>query len=131
MNVGIVGSRRRNKLIDKIALERQLRKLIRRYGKESIVVVSGGCPLGADRFAEELVEEYGLPEPIIHRPDRSKLEADTRWAYTKMFHARNTDIARDSDILIALTRPERKGGTEDTVRKFIKMGKGKDLILVG
>ena len=38
---------------------------------------------------------------------------------------RNTFIARDSDILIALVAEDRKGGTEDTLKKH----KGVQIIL--
>ena len=38
-------------------------------------------------------------------------------------YARNTDIARDSDILIAVVNKDRKGGTEDTIKKATRMGK--------
>jgi len=37
----------------------------------------------------------------------------------------NTYIARDSDILIACVSKDRKGGTEDTIKKYLKLGKNK------
>jgi hypothetical protein len=36
---------------------------------------------------------------------------------------RNTDIAKDADVLIAVVAADRTGGTEDTIRKVQKMGK--------
>jgi hypothetical protein len=38
-------------------------------------------------------------------------------------------FARDADVLIACAAPDRKGGTEDTIRKYLKLGKTR-LILV-
>jgi hypothetical protein len=34
---------------------------------------------------------------------------------------RNGDIAADADILIAATAPDRTGGTEDTITKWLKL----------
>ncbi len=66
---------------------------------------------------------------IIHYPDKSKLEVKTNWAYSKICYERNTLIAQDSDILIACVSPDRKGGTEDTINKYLKMGKDKLVIV--
>ena len=37
---------------------------------------------------------------------------------------RNTDIARDADVLIACVAKDRTGGTEDTIRKWRKFHHG-------
>jgi len=42
---------------------------------------------------------------------------------------RNTYIARDSDVLIACVADDRIGGTEDTIRKYLKTGKTNLIII--
>lgn len=120
--VGVVGSRRRNELIDKQTLKLYLVKLL--ASEKNIRLVSGGCPKGADRFAEELTEEMKLPEMIIHYPDKTSLpENPKHYHFAQINFARNTLIAKDCDFLVALPAPDRKGGTEDTIRKAKKLGK--------
>ncbi len=127
MRLGIVGSRRRNTQEDKELIMKEVKSFLSACGKFQIV--SGGCPKGADRFAEEIAKELDLPM-VIHKPDKSKLGANTRWAYTQIYHDRNTLIAKDSDVLIACVAPDRKGGTEDTIRKFIKKQERDDINLI-
>lgn len=92
-------------------------------------IVSGGCKLGGDRFAERIAKAMKVSIKI-HYPDKSKLDPilmkkNPRAAYAKINYARNTLIAKDADILIACVAEDRKGGTEDTIEKFRKMGKDK------
>jgi hypothetical protein len=117
MKIGIVGSRRRNTKEDYIKV---LEKFTERF-IEGDSIVSGGCPKGGDRFAEVIAKEYNIPIKIY--------SAD--WKLGK--HAgflRNTDIAKKSDILIACVSEDRKGGTEDTIKKFIKFHGNNNLYLV-
>ena len=114
--IGIVGSRRRNTFNDKHAVEHAFWKIYD-YGDR---IVSGGCPRGADAFAEKIAKDNGIPILLFY-PDWSK----GRWAG----FARNTEIAKQADMLIACVADDRKGGTEDTVTKYKKTGKDK-LILV-
>ena len=88
---------------------------------------SGGCPKGGDRFAETIAADLKI-KTIIHYPDKLKLEVNTKWAYSKICYERNTLIAQDLDILIACVSPDRKGGTEDTINKYLKMGK--DMLII-
>ena len=129
VNVGIVGSRRRNTKEDKLWVKLALEHLITIYGRENIIIVSGGCPTGADKFAEDLQKELGLPKPIIYYPDKSQLKSQARYEWRKICYARNTLIAQDADILLACVAPDRKGGTEDTIKKYKAFGKDK-LILI-
>ncbi|RLI55214.1 MAG: hypothetical protein DRP09_10390 [Candidatus Thorarchaeota archaeon] len=108
--IGIVGSRRRNSQEDFEFLRRYIKSIV----KDGDTFVSGGCPKGGDRFAEIIAKELGI-SIRIHYPDWSK----GRYAGLE----RNTLIARDADVLIALIAPDRRGGTEDTIRKFKAMGK--------
>ena len=85
-------------------------------------LVSGGCPKGGDRFAEVIAKSTGIPILIFY-PD---------WeSYGKRAgFERNTRIAEYSQILIARVTPDRKGGTEDTIKKFKKQEGKRMLYLV-
>ena len=121
MNIGIIGSRKRTDRSDVIDLVNTLSDFI----DDDITLVSGGCKKGGDAFAEFIANVCDIPI-IIHNPDGEeydRLVADgvpERVAYARVAYARNGLIARDSDILIALVSPDRKGGTEDTIKKFLK-----------
>jgi len=118
--IGVVGSRRRNSGED-----RQLVYLTIHHHRQCVggntILVSGGCPKGADLFAEEYAEMHRLPI-VRHLPDHAHLNPNlpprAQWAVIN--YARNTLIANDADVLIACVAPDRKGGTEDTIKKFRK-----------
>ena len=109
--IGIVGSRRRADVKDFQAIE----KLLLDIYEDGDVLVSGGCPTGADSFAEVLAKKHQIPIMIHY----------ARWQkYGKRAGIiRNTDIAVDSDVLIATPAEDRTGGTEDTLRKAKELGK--------
>lgn len=152
MNIGIVGTRQRDGKGD---LELVRIKLLEIY-KPGDNIISGGCKQGGDRFSEILANELQLDfewctsEEIfaqsssctkafkgfirIHVPDENRLDAkllakNRRAAYAVINYARNTLIAQDSDKLIACVAPDRKGGTEDTIKKFVKLH-GKDNLII-
>jgi len=109
---GVVGSRRRDSYDDYSQLESLLDSLLTERDK----LVSGGCPKGGDRMAEEYARKRGRTI-TIHYPD---------WngpAKKAAGFVRNTKIADDCTILIALPAQDRTGGTEDTIRKCEKLGK--------
>ena len=83
--------------------------------KNGDTLVSGGCPQGGDHFAERIAEAQNVPIKIH----------PAKWSvYGKgAGFVRNTYIAEDSDVLIAVVAKDRKGGTEDTVRKATKINK--------
>jgi len=116
MFVGIVGSRRRDTPED-LKIVRNALLLILSETEEKVILVSGACPKGADRFAEILARELGLPI-ILHKPKFNEMKSNTTWEYARVCYDRNTLIAKDSDILIACVAADRKGGTEDTIKKF-------------
>ena len=125
-NIGIVGSRRRDTEEDFKACEKAFLSIY----EEGDCIVSGGCPKGGDKFAEIIAKKINLPKEnlIIHYPDKTKLDPEKlkknpKWAYAEINFARNTLIAKDSDVLIAVVASDRKGGTEDTIKKADKMGK--------
>lgn len=121
--IGIVGSRRRDSDADYIACVGKFGEVYQPGDR----IVSGGCSQGGDRFAEEIAKTHGITI-TIHYPRREQLDAglmavNRRAAYARINYARNMLIAEDCDVLIALCADDRTGGTEDTVKKAIKLGK--------
>ena len=117
MVIGIIGSRSRNSDED---YQKVLGAFSRVYSLND-TIVSGGCPTGGDRFAERIAQEDDIPIKI-------------HWAKWGLYgrsagFQRNGLIAKDADILIACVAEDRKGGTEDTIKKYLVLGKNK-LILV-
>jgi hypothetical protein len=106
MNIGIVGSRRRNHPDDFELVKKAFKSIYRRGDR----IVSGGCPKGADKFAEEIAKVFRVPITIHY--------ADWEYYGKSAGFVRNGDIAKESDILIAAVAPDRTGGTEDTIKKF-------------
>lgn len=111
MRVGIVGSR-------KFPLPTPIQSLIGSLPHGSIIV-SGGCS-GPDTWAEEAARAAGF-EVSIFLPDLPP-KGSPRHDFTKAFYARNRLIAENSDLLHAFVSPDRKGGTEYTIRHAKKIG---------
>ena len=108
--IGIVGSRRRATDADQLLLMGEFTKIFNPGDR----LVSGGCPTGGDAYAEWIAKKKGLTI-TIHYPN---------WDAGK--HAgfeRNSKIAEDCDILLALVASDRTGGTEDTIEKTKALGK--------
>lgn len=116
--IGIVGSRRRNSPEDFKLTEE---KFLSVY-QPNDHIVSGGCPKGADRFAEIISARHKVPIKI-HKADWKHLGKSAGFQ-------RNGLIAADAAILIAVVASDRTGGTEDTIRKFCKLGKDHSLYLI-
>ena len=114
--IGIVGSRRRVNLRVFQAIEKKLLEIY----EDSDELVSGGCPKGADSYAEILAKKHQIPIKIYY----------AQWnKYGKgAGFKRNTNIAEDSDVLIATPAEDRTGGTEDTIKKFENRGKSAILL---
>ncbi|KKN52387.1 hypothetical protein LCGC14_0613040 [marine sediment metagenome] len=102
----IVGSRQRNAAKDYIIIEEKFMELY----EHGDWIVSGGCPKGADSFAEKIARKRGIPILIFH----------AEWSRYGPGAGilRNTLIAETGNSLIACVRHDRKGGTEDTITKF-------------
>jgi len=115
VKLGVVGSRRRNSLEDKELLKKRIKAL------NPEIIITGGCPKGADRFAEEIAKELNIPIKIYY-PEQVFPEAPY-FVRVKAYYDRNQKIAEESDYLIALVAEDRKGGTEDTIIRFRKLGK--------
>jgi len=114
--IGIVGSRSRDGDED---LELCKDVFVRIY-KEGDKIVSGGCPKGGDRFAEIIAKDFNLTKEngklIIYPAEWDKHGKSAGFK-------RNIYIAQDADVLIAVIAKDRKGGTEDTIRKAEKLKK--------
>ena len=126
--MGIVGTRKRDTEEDFWIVEDAYIQFEHKHPDDEIIIVSGGCKQGADRFAEKIISKYRLDKRIFEpekQPNMSYIE------FTKACYSRNYDIAMLSDYLIAcVDKLHRKGGTENTIDNFVKMGKGEKLILV-
>ena len=109
--VGIIGTRRRDsgKAFEKV--EKTFNRLSLTV-RRNCWIVSGGCPKGGDRFAQILAKKYGIPILIVY-PDWDKYGKGAAFK-------RNTPVAEMSDIIIACVAKDRKGGTEDTIKKFLR-----------
>lgn len=124
--IGIIGTRKRN-----IRTDYQLvhDAFFESY-EDGDWIVSGHCPVGGDAFAEKIAYDYGIP--ILLFPPKKKI--------AKEYFARNTLVAKNSDMIIAcLVRPNEsledilkreRGGTEDTIKKFRKFNFGGRIIVV-
>lgn len=117
MYIGIIGSRRRNGKSDFKAVLKKFQELY--HDGDSIV--SGGCKQGGDRFAKEIALQREI----------SYIEFPAQWEKLgrSAGFQRNGKIAEKSDCLIACVAEDRTGGTEDTIKKYTRLGKT-DLHLV-
>ena len=114
--IGIIGSRRRDSNLD---LE-ECRKVFNSIYEKGDRLVSGACPKGGDKFCEIFAKELGLTESngglILYRAEWEKHGKGAGFV-------RNTYIAEDADVIIAVVSKDRTGGTEDTIKKALKMNK--------
>lgn len=111
MRFGIVGSRRRSCKPEVIALVGSF--------PADAVVVSGGCR-GVDTWAVEAALARGL-KIAVHLP---LLPATQDYKEScEAYYARNKRIAEDSDMLYAFVAADRRGGTENTVKHAVRLGK--------
>ena len=114
----IIGSRRRNEISDYNVVLKAFLELYR-IGD---IIISRGCPKGGDNFAERISAVYKIPMIIF--------PADWKRFGRGAGFIRNTDIAKNGDVLIACVTPDRKGGTEDTIKKFRKFKPEGEVILL-
>lgn len=115
----IIGSRRRNDQKD----FDDVYKVFKKVYNDGDIIISGGCPKGGDRFAEIIARRLGLTEKnsklIIHRPIMPP-KGSPKWMYAQKFYDRNTLVATETEgnsVVIACVSEDRKGGTEDTLKK--------------
>jgi hypothetical protein len=111
-SIGIIGTRKRDTEEDYILVRDKFFEIY----EPGDFITSGGCKQGGDRFAEVIAQRYDIPIDIYY-PDPVP-PGSPRWMYTKVNYARNTLVAQNSDTIIACVTDNRKGGTEDTLKKF-------------
>ena len=135
MIVGIVGSRRRNSEEDRSKLYLYLSRI-----GEITKIVTGDCDEGGDKFARDYTNDRGIELDVkrIKDPKTGK-EMDFKnhkwfdwFTMCTIFYDRNEEIAKEPlDYLIALVTPDRKGGTENTIRHFRRLHKDwKDKLII-
>jgi len=127
--IGIIGARVRDSEEDFRLTELKLIEVLKELPKDSrIKLISGGCKKGGDRFAEILASKYKIPIKI-HYPDLKKANSfkygseENKIAFIEANYGRDLLIAKDADVLIACVHPSRKGGTEYTIKEYLKLGK--------
>ena len=115
--IGIIGSRRRASNTDYIAVLNAFGSVYEPGDR----IVSGGCWKGADNFAERIAKTDQVPITIHY----------ARWKQhgKAAGFIRNQDIANDADVLIACVASDRTGGTEDTIKRYAKLGKDKVILV--
>ena len=106
--IGIIGTRRRNHPTDYQVILNAFYEVC----NEKDWIASGGCPKGGDYFAECISKATGIPIITFH-PNWDKYGKGAGFV-------RNSLIAKYSNIIIACVAEDRKGGTEDTIKKFLK-----------
>lgn len=121
IKIGIVGSRRRCSLFDRQLVTNIVLAAIKRYGKENIEIVSGGCRRGADKFAKDTALLYGLLYKEFPIPDDPPVKH--RGEFTERAYARNRKIAEYSDVLFALVAADRTGGSENAILHAEEFGR--------
>jgi len=110
--IGIVGSRRRNSIKDRELIFKLVNDLKNEYG-DRLVIVSGGCKKGADKFCKDACRKFDI-DYEEYLPQLSK--GMKYFEAVKRYHARNYLIAkRVTDTVFAMVSWDRKGGTENTI----------------
>ena len=107
IRIGVIGSRRRNEKSDRQKVFDKIKGLY----CTGDWLISGGCPKGGDHFAEQMAKDMGMPILIFH--------ANWKKFGRGAGFVRNSDIAAISTVLIACVAEDRKGGTENTIIKFL------------
>lgn len=103
MKYAIVGSRRRSDRESVLSFVNGL--------QPHDEVISGGCK-GIDTWATNAASARGLTT-TVYLPDLANCKA--KWQVVRAHFARNEQIARACDVLVAFVADDRKGGTENTI----------------
>ena len=127
MKIGIIGSRRRNTEEDRSKLYLYLSRI-----GEITKIVTGDCDKSGDKFARDFANDRGIELDVKRIKDPQTGEEmdfkNHKWfdwfTMCTIFYDRNEEIAKEPlDYLIALVAPDRKGGTENTIRHFRRLHK--------
>jgi len=110
MKLAVVGSRT---FLNRNTVFCILLEYHKHYG-DNLTIVSGGCPRGPDRFAEEFAELYDIPTEIY--------PANWNEHGRAAGFIRNSDIVNACDEVIAFW-DRKSNGTKDTINKAKKLNK--------
>ena len=132
MKVAIIGSRRYE---NKRKIKEFIFKIKNEYGTDTIIV-SGGCKIGADKYAKKYALELGLqyeeypPFHEVHNLYCTMPESRYGKRYSiKNFHARNKIIAGTSDFIVAfIAEWVQSDGTFSTLNYAKKLDKKRIII---
>ena len=127
MKVAIVGSR---KYENRTKIKKFIFKLIEKYGK-GVIIVSGGCQDGADRYAKKYALELGAqyqeypPFHEVHNLYCALPESCYSKPYNvRYFFVRNKQVAQNSDRVVAfIPSGIESKGTLSTLKYAKKFGK--------
>ena len=127
MKIGIVGSR---KYENYRKIKDMIYKLKLKFG-DDLIIVSGGCPHGADKFAKKYALELGCnykehnPAHTVNNLYSAMNESFYNKVYQpRNFFHRNKFLAKDVHYLIAfIPNGVAAGGTTDTIKHAKKLGK--------
>ena len=127
MKVAIVGSR---KYENRRKIKEFIFKLIQKHGNE-LVIVSGGCQNGADKYAKKYALELGAqyreypPFHEVHNLYCALPESCYGKPYNmKFFFVRNKQVAQNSDRIVAfIPQGIEAKGTISTLKYAKKFGK--------
>jgi len=104
MKIAIIGSRRRT---DRQTIDDYVATL-----PAGTVVVSGGAR-GPDTWAADAAKACGL-DVVEFLPDLDDVR--NRGEATRRYYARNQQVVDAVDQVVALVAPDRRGGTEHTIK---------------
>lgn len=126
--VAVIGSRRRNGPAD---LEQVLVYIVSRMNSaeaqgRKIVIVSGGASKGADRHAEFVVEAADFD--MVRFMPRVTTEGSPCFVRVKALFDRNTRVVELAGSVAAQVHHDRNGGTEDAVKKALRLGRPVELL---
>ena len=115
MRVAVVGSRKRDRLEDKLAVESLIKGL-----DDTVEVVSGGCR-GIDSWAIDAAIKRGLTTMVFNPGIQNGMKYEEM---VKKYYARNRKVVDYSDMVIAFTHQNKySGGTGYTIKYAEKCGK--------
>lgn len=126
IKLAIVGSRA---YTNEERIKKVILKYVARY--KDVVIISGGCPNGADYLAKKIALELGL-KYIEFPPQHSKHNQyciNSPECYNKIYHVsnyftRNAQIAEYCEHLLAfVVKGVKSNGTMDTFTKAKNLGK--------
>jgi predicted Rossmann fold nucleotide-binding protein DprA/Smf involved in DNA uptake len=132
MKIAIVGSRRYE---NKKKIKDFVFKIKEQYGTDTIIV-SGGCKMGADKYAKKYALELGLqyeeypPFHEVHNLYCTMPSSRYGRPYNiRNFHARNKIIAGTSDFIVAFIQEGvQSDGTFSTLNYAKKLNKKRIII---